>query len=310
MSFLTQNGTLASVMPSLMGRIHWVAPGAGGYSLNGETFTAADGNDGVSPEHALATIDQAIANATASAGEVIMCLPGTHTPSASLALSKAGVKLLSLEAVLGGNLMRLSTTIAAVTGDQTANATAADVEIAGFNIIPVTADTAIDFTNAADGLHVHHCKFDMATPVASTGTKGLEALSGAEGVNFHHLYFDCDGAQGPAFDITACTDGLIENFIIGLSAGTWDVAVQCGAGTDGMTMRNGKFLAGAATITTGIDGTGVATASAVHCDRLNFADSVTQPLRNFSAGEAELVECYSAGVGAGDGGALITAIST
>jgi hypothetical protein len=309
MSFLTKYGVLASVMPSLMGRIHWVAPGAGGYSLNGQTFTAADGNDGQSPEVALATIDQAISNATASAGEVIICLPGTHTPTASLAMSKAGVKLLSLDAVLGGNPLRQSTTIGAVTGDQSINVTAADIEIAGFNCIPVTADSFLDFSAAADGLHVHHCKFDMVTPVVNIGTKGVEALGAASNVYLHNNTYEVDGAQGEAINMTACVDSLVEDELINLSTGTWAAAIVTGAATDRLTISRLRCLTSAGTITIGVNGTAATIAGGVQVVDSRFSDSVTVAIDGFGAGECEIAENYQLGVGGTDGGVLIVAIT-
>ncbi|MCK5610492.1 hypothetical protein KAR91_51945 [Candidatus Pacearchaeota archaeon] len=309
MAFLTEYGMNQAQLPSLMGRMHFVAPGAGGYNMNGETFGASDGNDGFSPERALATIDQAIANATASAGEAIVCLPGTHTPGASLAMSKAGVKLLSLDAVRGGNPLRQSTTIAAVTGDQTINVTAADCEIAGFNIIPVTADTAIDFSAAADGLHIHHNHFDLATPAASTGTKGVEALGAADGVYLHDNGYFADGAQGEAINMTATTNSLVEDELIMLSTGTWAAAMVTGAATDTLTINRLRCLTTAGTIVIGVNGTAATIAGGVQCLNGRFSDGVTVALDGFGAGEAEIAENYQMGVGGTDGGVLIVAIT-
>jgi hypothetical protein len=128
MSQLTWSGSLWGAIPQTEGRVHWVSP-ADTYTVDGRVYSASDNNIGTRPEKALRTIAQAITNATASAGEVIVLLPGTHSPAASLAMSKAGITLMGLPRG-AGNVLGQRTTIAAVTGDENINVTAADIEIA------------------------------------------------------------------------------------------------------------------------------------------------------------------------------------
>jgi hypothetical protein len=208
-----------------------------------------------------------------------------------------------------GNVLKPKATIAAVTGDQNINVTAADIEIAHINLIPVTADSAIDLTADADRLYVHDCAFDMATPAADTGTIGIDAIGAASNVLIQNCYFECDAAQGNAIVATALLDSVIEGCTFLLSSGTWASAILCGAATDRLIIRDCDFHASNATLTVAVNGTGATIASGVTVLRCYFADSVTVAVDGFSAGECELAENYQAGVGATDGGVLVVAIT-
>lgn len=307
MGFLTKYGTIWGAIPQTAGSIYWVAPAAG-YTVDGRAYRASDDNDGLSPERALLTVDRGWNLVTADVGDVIVLLPGTHSPSASIAADVAGVTMCGLPSG-AGNVLKQRTTIAAVTGDQNINVTAADIELAFLHFIPVTADSAIDFSAAADRLHVHHCSFDMATPAASTGTQGIDAIGAASNVLFDHNYFECDGAQGAAIVATATLDSTIEHNVFALSTGTWAAAVVTGAATDRLMIRDNDFLASNATMTIGINGTAATIASGVTMLRNYFASSVSVGIDGFGAGEADIAENYAMGVGATDGGVLIVAIT-
>lgn len=307
MGFLTKYGTQFGAIPQTAGNIYWVAPSAS-YTVAGRAYSASDDNDGLSPERALVTIDRAWNLVTANVGDGIIALPGTHSPATSIAADVAGVFLMGLPGG-AGNYTRQKTVIAAVTGDQNINVTAADIEISFLHLIPVTADSAIDLSADADRLHVHHCSFDMATPAASTGTQGIDAIGAASNVLIDNCYFECDGAQGAAIVATALLDSTIENCVIAQSTGTWAAAIVTGAGTDRLMIRDCDFLASNATMTIGINGTAATIASGVTMLRNYFASSVTVGIDGFGAGEADIAENFAAGVGATDGGVLIVAIT-
>lgn len=307
MAYLTKYGTLWGAIPQTAGRVFWVAPSAS-YTVDGRSYSASDDNDGLSPERALVTVDRAWNLVTANVGDVIVLLPGTHSPSASIAADIAGVTMMGLPGG-AGNFKRQKTVIGAVTGDQNLNITAADIEIAFLHFIPVTADTAIDISAAGNRAHIHHCSFDMFTPAASTGTKAIEYLGAASHGLIEHCYFESDGAQGEAIATLSATNVTIRNNEIFLSAGTWAAAMSTGAAADGILIYENYFHAGNATITAGILGTTGGTASAVACWRNIFPDSATVPIDTYDAGTAEVAENYVAGVGATDGGVLITAIT-
>lgn len=291
-------------LPDTAGRIFWVSP-ADSYTVDGQSYAASNDNDGLDARRALRTINRAWALATADAGDVIVLLPGTHTPSASIAANVAGVTMTGLP----GGLLQYRATIAAVTGDETMNVTAADIELAYFNVIPVTAQEAIDFSVNAHGLHVHHVYFDLNTPAESTSTVGLAATGAASRVNVNHCVFDCDGAQGNAIVATATLDSVIEHCVFSLSVGTWASVILCGAGTDRLLIRRNTFSCAGTAITVGVNGTGADQATGVLCHDNRFGSLVTVPFDNFDASECEISENYDAGVGALDGGALLTAIT-
>ena len=308
MSGLTRYGDFWGRIPETAGRVYWVAPSAS-YTVAGKAYSASDGNDGLDPRRALVTVDAAWNLVTADAGDVIVLLPGTHSPSASIAADVAGVTMMGLPAGKG-NVLKQKTTIGAVTGDQNVNVTAANIEIAYLNFIPVTADTAIDFSAAADSLHVHHCSFDMATPAASTGTIGIEALGAASNVLIDNCYFESDGAQGPGIVGLSIIDSVIEDCTFALSAGTWAAALSTGASVDRLFIRRCYFYCSGTAITVGILGTTGGAASAVFIHDCRFGDLVTKGVDTFDAATAEISECYDFGVGAGaDGGILIVDIT-
>lgn len=307
MSFLTKYGTLWGAIPQTAGRIFWVAPSAS-YTVDGRAYSASDGNDGLSPEKAFLTLDYAVGKCTADAGDVIVLLPGAHSWSASVALDVAGVTITGLPAGSGNYLVQ-KTSITTSATDEVINVTAANCEIAYLRVIPVSTKSGIDYSAAADGLHIHHCTVDMATPAVNSGTVGFDAIGAASNVLLNDNYFECDGAQGAAVDMGALIDSVMEDCTFSVSTGTWAAAVTCAAAIDRAIIRRCTFHAGNATITAGILGTTGGSASAVQVNDCRFADSVTVAVGTFDAGTAEIAENYQAGVGSTDGGVLITAIT-
>lgn len=306
MAGLTRYGDFWGRIPETAGRVFWVAPGAS-YTAGGQAYVASDQNDGLDPRRALLTVNRAWALCTADAGDVIVALPGTHTPSASIAANVAGVTMMGLPSGRG-NVLKQKTTIAAVTGDQNMNVTAANIEIAFLNFIPVTADTAIDFTLDADSLHIHHCSFDMATPAVSVNTHGIEALSAASNVLIDNCYFESDGAQGEGLALLSVVDSVVEDCLFTLSAGTWAAAMSIlGAGADRIVVRRCVFTCSGTAITAGVLGTTLTGANSVFFHDNRFGSLVTVPIDTFAAADAEISENYDFGVGATDGGVLITA---
>ncbi len=305
MSFLTKYGTLWGAIPQTAGRIHWVAPGAGGYTVDGRTYRASDNNDGLSPERALATLDQAQANVTASAGEVIVLLPGSHSPTASIAASKAGVTYTGLPGG-AGNFTKQKTTIAAVTGDQNINVTAADIEIAYLNVIPVTADSAIDASAAADRLHIHHCSFDLNTPAVNAATIGVDFIGAASDVIVEDCYFNSDGAQGAAIVAGATTGCLIQNNIFIATAGTWVSAITQAAAGRRLIVRGNEFDATSATITNGCLGTTGGDVDQAFFIGNHNSVRVTKMVDGFDGGDAVIAVNYIGTLGGGTGGTLVT----
>lgn len=305
MSFLSKYGTLWGAIPQTAGSIFWVSPSAS-YTVDGRSYSASDDNDGLSPERAFVTIDRAWNKVTANAGDVIVLLPGTHSPTASIAADVAGVTMTALPGG-AGNWTRPKTVIAAVTGDQNINVTAADIEIAHIRFIPVTADSAIDLSAAADRCYIHHCSFDMATAAADTGTMGIDFIGAASNCLIDTCYFECDAAQGPAITFGASLETTAQNLTLVLSGGTWLSSMSQAAAGRRLIVRDCDWVVGNGTITNGCLGTTGGEVSMAHFIRCTFADSVTKGIDGYDAGDAECVECYQSGVGAGDGGVLVTA---
>lgn len=309
MSFLTKYGTLWGQVPFTTGRIHFVSP-ADSYNIDGRAFAASNDNDGLSPEKALRTLAQAVSNANADQGEVIFLLPGAHSWTASVALSKAGLTILGMP----GNHNRPRTSITVSAADEIINITAADIEIANLRIIPVTAQRGIDFTTAAARLHVHDCSIDLSTPAANAATIGLGVTGSTQApahLWVHDNWVDNSKAQGPWLTLGDCQDFLIENNLITVTgAVTWAVGCsQDGVLGYGVHRFNHYIPKNGATLTAGCRGTDITSASAVHFYGNFFGDDVTVPIEDFGAGDAVLVENYKGSIGGGSGGVLITAIT-
>src|SRR3989304_551054 len=82
MAYITKFGGFWGMLPQTSGRIFWVAPSAT-YTVEGRTYAASDGNDGLSPERAFRTVDYAVGQTTANVGDVLVLLPGSHSVSAT-----------------------------------------------------------------------------------------------------------------------------------------------------------------------------------------------------------------------------------
>lgn len=310
MGYAAYQRTPWGFIPTTSGRTFWVAP-ADSYTIDGQSYSSSDNNDGLSPARALRTIDRAwnLVDSTGTVGDNIILLPGAHTvQTSSVAADVPGVTMMGIPNGRG-NVLRPQTSITTdITADEIINVTAANIEIAHLDIIPITASDAIDLSAAADGFYLHDCRFDLETPAVSTSTVGI-TLAAANDILLEDFSVICDGAQGNAIVATGALNSMIRRFKMLQSAGTWASAILCGAATNRLHIDEGFFLPSNATLTAGINGTGATIASGVIATRCYFADSVTVAVDNFDAGECEIAECYQAGVGSTDGGVLITAIT-
>lgn len=312
MAALTQYGSLWAAIPQTGGTIWWVAPSAS-YTIAGRAFSASDNNAGDHPERALLTLAQAVSLATASAGDVIVLLPGAHSWSASVALSKAGLTITGLPGGKG-NFIRPKASITTTATDEIINVTAADIEIAHLRVIPVSTKAGIDFTTAANRLYIHDCSFDLATPAANTGTQGVAASTAAQAPQhllIEDCYVECDGAQGPAIEVGDAYDYIVRRVVIQQSAGTWAAACS-GAGVTnqrGLWAANSFLPQAGATMTIGVRGSDLTSASSVTFAGNFFGDDVTKGVDDYGSGDANLVENYQASIGGGSGGAIVTAIT-
>lgn len=256
------------------------------------------------------TMALALAACVAGRGDNIVLLPGVHNvATASLAMSKAGVKIWGPEAWMDFRVRQSAAILTTdITGDEIMNVTAPDCGIIGASIRPITASDAIDLTAAADGFVVDRCHFDLYTPAVSTSTIGITCAA-ARDVFITNSVFISDGAQGNAIVATGLIDSEISHCRFIVKTGTWASVILCGAATTELEISHCSFLAGDAAISDGVNGTGATITSGVHVYDCRFSDSVSKPLDGFGGGEAELAESYKAGDGGGDGGVLVTAIT-
>lgn len=314
MGYLTKFGTAWGAIPQTAGNVFFVAPSANPV-VGGINLPASDGNDGLSPERPLLTIAQAVSNATANAGDIIAMYPGTHTSSANVAISKAGLTFLALHP-----LARLSPDIrkypyaskviwTSTFAGNAVTVTAADTTFVGINAVPLTARAFCGFSAAATDMQVIDCATTLSA-AASTSTKGWVASGAADGVAFvNHTCINTIGAQGPVFDLTGCTNFLLEKPTYNCTTGSWAVGVQFGAGSQGI-IREGDMACSGTAITIGYDGTGVAANKSI-LFRHNFfgVSPGAGAIKNFTAAYAELINNFYATVGGGAGFVIVTVVA-
>jgi hypothetical protein len=310
--YLTKFGTQWGDVPQTFGNVYWVAPGAGTYTVEGRSYSASDNNDGLSPERALATIPQAISNATASAGDVIMLLPGTYTNAATVTISKAGLTFVGIypsnrispnQRPYGPTSKVNWTSTFAGNG---ITLTAADTTFCGINFIPLTARAVLAGTTCPRTTFID-CSVTMSA-AASTSTKGFVFSGGSSSFcSFQNCYFldsVATSAQGPCMDLTALDGFVVENCTI-VCTGTssaWAVGVQLGAGSSGIFRNNHIAAQGAGTITIGVDGTGVAVANAIMFSNNFYGVSPgAGAVKNLTNADAGIVQNFYATIGGGAG---------
>lgn len=332
MSFLTKYGTQWGAIPMTAGQIHWVAPGSS-YTVDGKSYPASDGNDGLSPERALASIAQAVSNASANAGDVICLLPGTHTvATASVALSKAGLTLLGLPYFPQGRISRAAQMFSqpkaivttSVAADEAFNITAADTTFANIVARPITGAAFANFTTAAHRLKVVDCHIDLKTPAGAASTAGFVPTGATQAptyISFVNCSAEEDNAgtsQSFAIDTGAAAPFLIDNCSFWKDGNTgssaaWAVAVQIRDNAWGIIRDCDIFqctqtaaIAGGS-ITKGFNGVDMTILESINIFGCRAAVSVTKPVDDFGAGDVSLCNNYVATVAGGTGGTLITA---
>lgn len=315
MSNITKYGSFIGNIPAIVGRIFWVAPSLT-YVVDGKSYESSDDNDGLSPEKALRRVNRAWALCTANTGDVIVLLPGTHSAAntagtaTSVAASVAGVTMMGLPCGKG-NPYRKRTVLTCAAADQTVNVTGADIEIAHITFLGDVLNVGsanLDFSSAADRLHIHDCTVDVTAQTASTSILGFDALGAASNVLIENCVFHVDGAFGAMVDLTGTLLSVLQDCIFGLSTGTLAAAVTVGAATTGIIRRN-QFNCGAGTMTAPIDGTGATVANGVFLSMNLFGVNSTVTVDNFDAAEAVLSMNYIFTVGGGTGGTLTTVIT-
>lgn len=315
MANLTKYSSFWGNIPATVGNVYWVSPGAT-YYVDGQAHEASDNNDGLSPKKALRRVNRAWSLVTANQGDVIVLLPGDHSAAningtaTSIAASTAGVTMMGLPCGKG-NPYRKRTTLTLAAADQTVNVTAADIEIANITFLGDVLNTAsanLDFSVAAHRLHIHDCTVDVTAQTANTGIVGFGATGAAQNVLIERNVFHIDGAFGPAIDMSAALDSVVQDNIISVQTGTLAVGLLTGA-AGRLYIRRNQFNAGAGTSTAPISGTGATVANGIVIMDNIFGVNSTVSVDNFDAAEALLSQNFIFTIGGGTGGTLITAIT-
>ena len=311
MGYLTKYGTIWGQIPNTAGNVYWVSAGDT-TTIEGRTVGASDDNDGLSPERPLRRATRGVDLAT-GAGDVVVLLPGVHTVTASIAVDTANVTIMGLPGGRGNNMYNRATLLCSAV-DQTMNVTVANIEIAYITFVATTsqASAQIDFSAAADRLYVHDCSFDFTPATAATTILGIDALGAASYVFVDDCRFITDGAFGAGIDMTATLNSAVRECWFYHTTGTLAACITTGAATAQLLVTDCKFWpTGTAIITGCVVGTGATIARGVLLTRCICGDLVTssQLATGFDATECELAENYVSGIGATDGGVLITAIA-
>jgi hypothetical protein len=323
MGYITKYGSFWGMIPQTSGQVFWVAPTtatSSTYTVEGRQYSASDGNDGMSPERAFSTINQAIANCTASAGDVIVLLPGSHSWSVTQTLSKAGITITGIPSDVPLASMRSSATgrraraqITTTASDHVLTPTAADIEIAYLHIVPAAGFAGIGPSAAADRLYVHDCTFNMTT-AANTATIGIgiqfsTTASSLDDVLIRNCYFHVSDNQGPAVRAGATTlDLTVENCtfrLVGDSA--WDDCIEITlAGSLGTTVRDCDFLqrSSGTVMTDCIDWSGATIDGSNTVLRCYFAVG-SDPLEPGNVADNQCAENYFMQAAASVGGTLV-----
>lgn len=308
--FVRGTGTIWGEIPQTSGSIYWVAPSSP-YTLDGRSYSSSNDNDGKSPERALATVARALVLADSGPGDVIALLPGTHTTTATLTINKNNLRILGIRGKQGGLTRPITTLTTSGTVDLiTISAGVTGLEIAWLNFIPITAKSAVNgLAGTIVAVNIHHCSFDMFTPVASTSTIAINTLSST---NTHWWVHDntflCDGAQGPTCS-TRVQRLIYERNVIQQSAGTW--ASMLTHGTVGLSViRDNQLVQGTtATTTTCINGSGATVDSGAFVARNIFTANSNPTIDNFSANKATIALNYETDPGGTAGGTLVVVIT-
>lgn len=259
MGFLTKFGQAYGQVPYRLGNTYYVAPAAS-YTLAGDaggrTHEASDDHDGLSPTRALRTVARALTLATANAGDTIFLLPGTHTVTATVALSKAGISIVGERPAFGSvsKWIRPATTLTIRgTADELLNITAA-MELAYMTLQGTAGYSLVSFqtTGAIPGIHIHDVIVDMdyksAISVDShgidfgnrAGGQGRDRFGNTESVAtafLENVTILSNGANGHGLHLATC-NVYARGLHFHNDAGTWATPCQVATNADNTTLED------------------------------------------------------------------------
>jgi len=325
MPYLTKYGTYFGSVPAQLGRVHFVAPSAS-YTVDGRSFSASDDNDGLSPERALLTISQALTNITASAGEAIVLLEGTHSPSATVRVQKAGITIAGVRSAFGSDVVTSSALSGSGMKSIVSFATAAapgfsieadNVEICFLEIQPASGFGGVIFRNASpDGLYMHDFVLNLTKGAVSLDTSGIDFGYRADTAGLAtrsmtrltqtsqrataylaHFAAVSAGANGPAI-LTATADLTVVGGRFHNRSGAWASPFAVATGTGYVFIKHCTWTAqGTTGIGVSLDGTNAGTLAnkvAAHDCRFppRLSTAANSQVDNWATGVISLVECY------------------
>jgi len=324
MALLTKYGSFWGMIPQTSGRYFWVAPAAS-YTVEGRSFEASNDNDGLSPERALRTVNQAITNATASVGDVIVMLPGAHSVTTPILINKAGLTIvgipgkdrsLTIRHASGSKRLRTQLTSTETAGI-CMTVSAPDTEIASIHFAPPAAGgRGISLTPTlatANRVYVHDCTFALQA-TASVTTYGIHVPANVTAdVLDESLISGCyfvsgtdtsSGANGGGLLIAGTAHGFtIENSTFELKGtAAWAAAIDLvpisvGAHL-GIVIRDNDFInptSSTTVITTAVRSVTATTIASVHMLR-NYVSAGTDGATAVANNVIAFAENYLAGV--------------
>lgn len=311
MGYLTKWGSAWGDIPKTTGRMFFVAPSS--YTLEGRTYSSSDNNDGLSPERALTTINQAVTNAAADVGDTIVVI-GDNTFTATQTISKAGLRIFGIPGgwtdshERGTRTTRYSSSITTSGSVDLLTVTAARVEVGYLHLIPVAGKAGINL--AANDFNGHDLTWYIAT-AANTATFGISVTGASARPRLSNNYVYVSDNQGPFLRCAASTagmdGGLLRRSTIVLAGSTaWDDVVEITTGVDNFQISDIDFVASSgAVITTCVNITGNTNDHGVMVARCMHP--VASVLTTATAtSDIVLVNNYIATIRGGTGGTLTT----
>lgn len=317
MGYITKVGSFWGMLPETSGRVFWVAP-ADSYTVEGRTYVGSDGNDGLSPERAVRTIDYAVGLTTASVGDVIVLLPGSHTVTATVTLDVAGITITGIPGAIphhadhsagSGTRCRSQVTTSEAAGNIfTLTAAGDDIEIAYVHFNLITQGRGIMIPLGAERPYIHDCTFANVGTASATSyciSFSSSTTGSVTGAVIRNCYFLASGNQGPAIRALGTVYGLtIESSTFELQGtAAWDDAIEIlDPGTLGTLIRDCDFnepTSATTVITNCIDTTGCTVDGNCHIYRCYFTGDAKVGVAASATPDILVSDCWSAGTTAG-----------
>ena len=257
------------------------------------------------------TIDAAYAQMVSGRGDAMVIWPGSHTPTASIAVAKNNISVFGWEAWLQQKVRKSASIITAPAGAAAFAITGENAKLIGLACVPVTQQSFATFTGDADGLTIRDCFLDLFTPAVHLSTKGFTASAGIDNFLFEGNVIWSDGAQGPGLTLSGLNNNaLCRGNLWHVDAGTWAVAASL-IDIDGLLVEEDTATCGGTAMTACYDGSGTTVVAGAVFKRCVNGVNVTKFVDGFgTTSHAELVQNYIGTIGGGNGGAtLVTAIT-